>query len=273
MDRLRLAAVALGLFAFAATPACAKSPEDQANDQAEPAKEDSAKADEVKPVVEAGATDALKEMSNFLKSADTLEIDTVGSLDVVTNNGQRIQMEGTTNYKVRKPGFVIDYRSDIKNRRFIYDGKSFTVHSPKLGFYATVPAPATNREVLEAIYKKFGIALPLEDLFRWGEGSTEDRLKSLESAYKVGIATIDGTVTDHYAFREPNIDWQLWIQQGDQPFPRKLVIIDRKDPVKPAFTSRLSWKFNPTFSDADFTFVPGADDKRIELATYKGTGE
>ena len=99
-------------------------------------------------MIEDEAIEALKEMSNFLMTANTMQIVSSGSLDVVTNSGQRIQLDGKTTYKVRKPaGFVIDYESDIKSRRFIYDGKNFTVYSPKLGFYSSVAAPATNREV------------------------------------------------------------------------------------------------------------------------------
>ena len=225
-------------------------------------------------VVQDEAVEALKDMSKYLKSANTLQINTVGSLDVVTNDGQRIQLDGTTTYKIRKPaGFVIDYESDIKSRKFIYDGKNFTVYSPKLGFYAQAAAPASNREVLDEIYNKFGIALPLEDLFRWDEGEMGTRIQALKSAYNVGPATIDGVETDHYAFREADVDWEVWIQQGDQPLPRKLVIVDRNDPAKPTFSTRLSWTINPTFTDADFAFVPDANAKRIQLATYKGPGE
>ena len=221
-------------------------------------------------VVEDVAVDALKEMSNFLMTAKTLAITSQGTMDAVTNDGQRIQLDGTTQYKIRRPGFVIDYDSTIKSRRFIYDGKTFTVYSPKLGFYATVPAPATNREVLDKIYSKFGIALPLEDLFRWGDGSQADRIPALKSAYEVGTATIDGVLTDHFAFREADVDWEVWIQQGDQPLPRKFVIINRNDPAKPTFTARLDWTINPNFTDADFAFVPDANAKRIQLADYKG---
>lgn len=222
-------------------------------------------------VIEDDAVDALKEMSNFLMQAKTLAITSQGSMDAVTNDGQRIQLDGVTTYKVRKPnGFVIDYSSDVKSRRFIYDGKNFTVYSPKLGFYASAAAPATNKAVLDEIYDKFGISLPLEDLFRWGDGATEDRVKDLKSAYEVGPATIDGVETDHYAFREAEVDWEVWIQQGDQPLPRKVVIVDRTDPSRPTFTARLTWQVNPTFTDADFAFVPDANAKKIQLATYKG---
>ena len=225
-------------------------------------------------MIEDGAIDALKEMSTFLMTANTMAITSQSNLDVVTNDGQLIQLDGSTSYKIRKPnGFVIDYSSDIKSRRFIYDGKNFTVYSPKLGFYASAPAPATNREVLKTIYEKFGIALPLEDLFMWADPSHVDRLQGLRSAYEVGPATIDGVPTDHFAFREDNVDWQIWIQQGDQPFPRKLVIVDRNDPAKPTFSARLTWQLNPSFSDSDFTFVPDANAKQILMATYKGTGE
>jgi len=224
-------------------------------------------------IVEDDAVQALREMSDFLMSANTLGVTSIGSMDAVTENGQRIQMDGMTTYKIRRPGFVIDYMSDIKSRRFIYDGKTFTVYSPLLGFYATVPAPASNREVLDTIYDRFGISLPLEDLFRWGDGSSQARLQALQSAYEVGTATIDGVETDHFAFREPGVDWEIWIDAGDQPFPRELVIIDRNDPARPTFIAHLSWQLNPTFTDADFAFVPGPDAKQIQLASYQGAGE
>ena len=81
---------------------------------------------------------------------------------------------------------------------------------------------------------------------------------------------MDGVKTTHYAFREPEVDWEVWIQDGDQPLPRKLAIVDRTDPAHPTFTSRLSWTVNPTLNDSDFTFTPGADSKKIQLATFKG---
>ena len=236
------------------------------------AQSDAAAAADAAGAVDPAAVEALQRMSRYLMSLTTAEVTSRGSLDVVTGDGQRVQLDGVTNYKLRKPGFVIDYVSDNKKRRFLYDGKHFTVYAPTTGMYATVAAPATNREVLDTIYRQYGIALPLEDLFRWGDPANTRR-GALKGAYQVGTATLDGVPTDHYAFREETVDWELWVQQGDRPLPQKLVIVDLTDPARPTFIARLDWKVNPALADADFTFVPDKDAKRIELATYKGSGE
>jgi hypothetical protein len=265
MTRLHPSALTIGLTALAVTQAASAAPASKTYPKS------GMNVGITNPgLIDDGAVQALRDMSNYLMKSQTLGIVSEGSLDVVTGDGQRIQLDGTTNYKIRRPGFVIDYVSDMKSRRFIYDGKTFTVYSPKLGYYASVAAPPTNKEVLDTIYNKFGISLPLVDLFRWGDGANGDRIKALKSAYDVGPATIDGTETEHYAFREADTDWEVWIQQGDQPLPRKMVIVDRNDPSHPTFTSRLTWQVNPTYTDADFAFVPDANAKRIELATYKG---
>lgn len=219
--------------------------------------------------VDPAAVDALKKMSQYLMSLNTLQIKSDASIDMVTSDGQRIQFDGTTEYKVKRPGFVISFKSDSKSRDFYYDGKQFTMYAPNLGYYATVAAPATNREVLDQLYDKYGIRLPLEDLFRWNDVGN-DRAKNFKSAMVLGPVTFDGVKTTHYAFREPDVDWEVWIQDGGQPVPRKLSIVDRTDPAHPTFTARLSWTANPTFSDSDFTFAPGADAKKIQLATFKG---
>lgn len=204
-------------------------------------------------------------MSAYLQTLSAFELTSQTSLDVVTANGQRIQLDGVVRYKVRKPNaFVIDVASDTWNRKFIYNGKEFTLYAPTQDYFATWPAPATIQATIADVENRFGISLPLEDLFRWS-GPGGDRAETLDAGYMVGTATLDGVKTNQYAFREGDIDWQVWIQQGGQPLPRKLVIVSRKDPAGPAYIARLTWTLNPTLSDEDFAFRPGKDAKRIRI--------
>jgi hypothetical protein len=221
--------------------------------------------------VDPDAMQALQRMSNFLMGLNSFKLESQTSLDVVTAQGQRLQLDGVTRYRVRRPdSFVIEVVSDLKQRTFYYDGKTFTLVAPKLGYYATAPAPPTIRATLDRIRDRFGISLPLEDLFRWNDPANRSGREPVTSGYKVGTATIDGVETDQYAFREGKIDWQVWIQQGDQPLPRKLVIVDRTDPANPGYTARLSWTLNPPLTAADFAFTPGPNLKPIQFTASAG---
>jgi hypothetical protein len=264
MSSIRLAAMlGFAIAAFAAAPVLAAS---QAS--AKPAASSSARRTLSGGVstVEPNALQALQKMSAYLKTLATAQVTTQTTLDLVSDDGQKIQLDGTARYKIRRPdAFVIDVDTDFRKRRYIYDGKRFTVFSPDLGYYATVAAPPTIRATLDAIWKRFHIALPLEDLFRWSDPGGA-RETSLKAGYDLGPVTIDGAQTEHLAFREGDIDWEIWIQKADQPLPRKLSIVDRTDPALPRYTARLSWDVNPTFAADEFVFTPRQGDKDIRLA-------
>jgi hypothetical protein len=216
--------------------------------------------------VDPEARAALDRMAAYLRTLDTFEIATQTTLDLVTNDGQRIELDGTAAYKVRRPNaFVISVETDEKKRRFFYDGKTFTIYAPKLGYYASTSAPATILATLDLVADKFGIVLPIEDLFRWNDPSQRSK-DPLDAAMYVGTTTIDGTPTEQWAFRQGKMDWQVWIQTGAQPLPRKLVIIDRSDPSQPGYSAKLTWKVNPALTNDDFAFRPDKDAKSIRLS-------
>ncbi len=226
----------------------------------------------VTPVVEPEARQALEKMSAYLGTLKTFEIQTQTTLDIVTEIGQRVQIDGATHYKVRRPdGFVIDVVTDMKKRSFFYDGKHFTVYAPQQDFYSTVAAPETILKTLDLIWDQFGLALPLEDLFRWNDLKSR-RPEELSSGFLVGPATIDGVLTNQYAFRQGQVDWSVWIEQGDRPLPRKLLIVDRSQAEQPAYVARLAWTLNPTFPANTFTYRAGPNAKSIRMSTLETTG-
>ncbi len=255
MKLIILAAAATGL-ALAASPLVAQ----------QAAKAPPAAAPAAQPAIAPEALQALKRMSAYLTTLKTMGLTSKTSLDVVTMKGERLQLDGVAHYTVRRPdGFVIRVDTDSKKRSFYYDGKHFTVYAPELGYYATAPAPPTIRQTLDAVEERFGIQLPLEDLFRWNDPANNPA-ENLTSGFYVGTATLDGVQADHYAFRQPKVDWQIWIQKGARPLPLKVVIIDQVDPANPAYVARLSWNVNPSIQPAEFTFHPGKGAKLIKLS-------
>lgn len=232
---------------------------------AQPAPAPAAPAGAADSDIDPDAMEALKRMSAYLGTQTSFELKSSGAFDLVLDDGQRLQFGDNATFKVRRPnGFVIERVGDYKDRRFTYDGKQLTVSSPRTAYYAQVEAPPTIRETLALAADRYGIELPLTDLFRWSEPGG-GRADDIQEALYVGPALIDGTRTDHYAFREAEVDWQIWIAQGDSPVPRKIVITDRTDPSSPQYTATLSWNFRPAFDAQTFAFQAPAGALPIRL--------
>ena len=219
--------------------------------------------------VDPAALAALNKMSAYLRTLPSFSVRSETVRDEVNDNGQKLQFMGTVNYQARRPnGLVIETATDRKVRTVYYDGKSLTVYAPRMGYYATVPAPATINETLDLAADKYGLVVPLEDLFLWGTG--EDRRAALTAGYWVGYAVVAGQPTDQYAFRQDGLDWQIWIARGDKPLPLRVVITTADDPAQPQFESTLTWNTSAQFTDDTFKFTPPADAKKIVLTSTAG---
>ena len=67
-------------------------------------------------------------------------------------------------------------------------------------------------------------------------------------------------------FRQDGLDWQIWIQAGDYPLPRKMVLTTTDDDARPQQTSVWTWNLAPSFNSPEFDFVAPEGAKRIPFA-------
>jgi len=215
--------------------------------------------------VDPDATAALDQMGAYLRTLKALQVEVVTAEEVVLDNGLKVEFGGVTKMVARKPDRLrVSVSSDLRERQFFYDGKQLTLWAPRVQFYATVPAPPTIGELASALEDKYGMEFPLVDLFRWGTSSAS--IAAITAAVDIGPSTINDTTCEHYAFRQEGLDWQIWIQKGDYPLPRKLVLTTTTDEARPQFAATYTWNLAPSFNDAAFTFNPPADAHRIVLA-------
>jgi len=222
--------------------------------------------------VDTNAVNALRRMGTYLRSLKQFEVDANATRDEVTANNEKVQVAGTVQYLVRVPNMLrADIRTDRKQRQIFYDGKSLTVFAPRMHYYATVPAPPTIHETLDSASKRLGIEFPLVDLFLWG--TPNDGVKDLTSARYIGPAYVDGSDTDQYAFREKGADWQLWIQRGNTPLPKRIVITTTSNAALPQYAATLKWTLTSKFNDGEFAFVPPKGTERITFTSEYGRSD
>jgi hypothetical protein len=214
--------------------------------------------------VEPQAVDALARMSAYLRSIPAFQIGLRTQRDDVDVYGQLITLSGEATYKVRRPDtFNIDLKLPSLARQYVDDGKTVTLYDPTTGYYGKFQALSTIRATLELAVQKYGATVPLEDLFTWSEG--DDRAKALTSAHLIGQDQIAGQKANHYAFRQPGIDWQIWIADGDKPAPLRVIIVASDDPARPKFQADLSWDTAPNFTADAFAFAPPPKARETEL--------
>jgi hypothetical protein len=220
------------------------------------------------PAIDPDAMEALNKMGAYLRSLKSFQVEGDVTNDDVLQDGQIIQNSSKVNLLAAKPNRMrVEVTSDAKHRLFLYDGKNFTVWGKLVNYYATVPAPPTIRELFTDIEDKYGIELPLIDLFKWG--TDEADIKKITSAVDIGPTTVNGVTCEQYAFRQEGLDWQIWIQLGDYPLPLKFVIRTLSDEARPQHSDTLTWNLAPSFNDAAFVFDPPPDAQRILLAEQK----
>ena len=117
--------------------------------------------------VEPEAVAALTRMSAYLGTLTAFDVRAETSQDLMMTDGQKVKLDGVNRYTVRRPdAFVVEVATPWKVRRLVYDGKLITLDAPELGYYATVPAPPTIRATLDAAAEKYGLHIPLQDLFQ-----------------------------------------------------------------------------------------------------------
>ena len=92
-------------------------------------------------------------------------------------------------------------------------------------------------------------------------------IENARSGQYLGVGYVFDTKCHHLAFRQPSVDWQIWIEEGDKPLPRKLVITSKDTPAHPQYTAFLSdWKLSPKIDEAAFTFKAPDGAKKVDFA-------
>jgi hypothetical protein len=210
------------------------------------------------------AMQALNKMGVYLRSLRAFQVDSEVTSDDVLEDGEIVtNLKTNTLLSVGSNLLRAELKSDDKDVFLFYDGKNFTVYGKLTNYYASVPAPATTAQLVDKIYDKYGIEIPLVDLFKWG--TDDSSIKRITSAVDVGPSTVQGITCEHYAFRQEGLDWQIWIQLGDFPLPRKFVIRTLTDDARPQHTSNLVWSLAPSYNEAAFAFDPPAGALRVPL--------
>jgi hypothetical protein len=235
-------------------------------------------AEKAKPVVpppaQRGAPEPqpekiLQQACDLLKSAPRFSFKAEVTDDRVYTAGKKLQFAFDLEAFVQRPDKLrIDAQGDIENKQFFYDGKTITLYDQTKNAYAAMTAPASIDEALALARQEYGLTVALADLSQ--SNAFAVMTKGQKHALYVGEGLVRGVKCHHLAFDKDDIQWQIWIDAGDKPLIRKLVINQKRLAAEPQWTAYFTdWNLAPQLSDSLFVFTPPEKAVKAKFVSLK----
>src|ERR1700722_17192742 len=217
------------------------------------------------PKLEPKADQYLKAMSNYLAGLHTYSFQVEEFFDEAQDSGQKLQLSNQRHMSVSRPDKIFgETEGDTANSQFYYEGKTVTFFDRGPKTYAVEKVPGTIDGMLDDLHERFETDQPLAD-FLFADPYKEF-LEDVQSGAYLGLHYVGKVKCHHLAFRQKTLDWQIWIDAGDQPLPRKLVITFKRQVDQPQYTALVHrWDVNPKLNDNLFQFQPPAGVRKVDF--------
>src|SRR3954469_3960623 len=222
---------------------------------------------------EADAKDMLKAMSDYLAAQKTISFGYDTNFEVVTKDHQKFLLASSGAADLNRPDKYRSTRSGgFAHVEMVFDGKTLTLLRKDTNVYTQVDIPGTLDHLVDELRDKYQRPVPGADLLL--SNVYDELMRDVVDVKDLGSGVIGGTECDHLAFRAKEVDWQIWIAQGEHPYPCRYVISSKGVDQAPQFTMEIrDWKAGGSAAASDFTFTPPAGAKKLDANDLEGLKE
>ena len=212
---------------------------------------------------EAQAKSMFKVMSDYLASQNAISMEIDSNLEIVTKDGQKLALASSGTLTLDRPNKLHATRKGgFADIELVFDGKAATLLEKDKNLYAEAEAPGTIDHFIDELRDKYHRPVPAADLLRSNPYS--ELMPLVVSTKDLGSGMIRGIECDHLAFRTDEVDWEIWIAQGERPYPCRYVITSNKIAGSPQYTVDVrSWKTGTEVAPDKFSLQIPAGAKKL----------
>ncbi len=219
------------------------------------------------PIASAGddAPQILKAMSDYMASQKTISLTFDSDVEVVTPEVEKIQFASSGKMLLSRPDKLrVTRAGGYADVEIVFDGKTISALGKNINAYTQMEAAGSIDQLIGKLRDMNIVSAPGADFL--GTHVFEELMDGVIVAKHVGLGVIDGVECEHLAFRTRDVDWQIWIEAGSRPIPRKYVITSKAVGAAPQYTLRIKdWKTDaPAGADA-FAFTPPPGANKVAL--------
>lgn len=222
---------------------------------------------------EADAKRILKSMSDYMAAQKAISFGFDATLEVVTKDDQKLALVSSGTLVLNRPDKIRVVRSGgFADVQMSFDGKTLTLLGKNLNLYTQLEVPGTIDHLVDELKTTYNRPLPAADLLL--SNSYKDLMYGVTDIKDLGSGVVGGIECDFLAFRTQDVDWQIWIAQGDRPYPCRYVITSKLISSGPQYTIQIrDWKTGGDVVATDFQFKNPTQAKKVELEDLKGAGD
>ncbi len=210
----------------------------------------------------------LSKAAEFIKSQPQLGIEAMVTFGALQESGQTLHFDVLEWLAIQRPdklAWVTLSDNGTVEQGWLLDGQ-FTLLKQPVNMWGSVRAPGAIPAAVDRLVDEYDLDVPFEDLLsadlaqRWG-GDGQSTLTY------VGEEWMQGAWTDHVAMQRPGVDFEIWIRQGPEPFPAKMMVTLTGQEGAPTWVARFrTWSTTLPEGDATFEFTAPADAQKVEVA-------
>jgi hypothetical protein len=217
------------------------------------------------------AVKVLKAMSDYVAGQRTLSATFDSDVEVITSDLQKLQFTSSGQIQLSRPDKLRANRTGgYADVEIVFDGKTLTIDGKDKNIFAQLDSPGSVDQLIGLLRDKYSVAAPGGDLLV--SRSFDEMMADVIDAKDVGRGVVDGVECEHLAFRNADTDWQIWIELGARPIPRKYVITSKAVTGMPQYTLRIrDWRADVP-ADA-FAFKASQGAKKVGFEALADTDE
>jgi len=221
---------------------------------------------------EADAKRLLKAMSEYVGTQKALSFQYDAILEIVTEDNQILGLASSGSVTLNRPDKLHATRSGgFADVATFFDGKTLTMLGKNQNAYAQIDVPGTMDNLIDELMQKYNRPLPGADLML--SDSFNALMLDVVDVKDLGSGVIGGIECDHFAFRTKEVDWQIWIAQGERPFPCRYSISSKVLASAPQYTIQFrDWKTGGQVRTVDYRFRNPTGAEKVELTSLEGKG-
>lgn len=224
-------------------------------------------------VADDSAQAIFKKMADFLVQQTDYSAGYDATLDIVTADLMKVGFASSGVFNVKRPRALrVTRTGGIADVELVYDGKNISVYGKNRNMFAKIPIEGKIDDAIDELRVGFGLELPAADLL--SSDPYKVMMANVVSSVDLGTGVIRGAVCDHIAFRTEEVDWQLWVAQGDKPLPCRFTITSKLTVHSPSYSIEFhDWKTGADVAADDFVLKPAADAKEVDFANMGSIDE